>query len=91
MSGRMIGDDPGHHRLDPGDQRRLAQPSVRKGGVVGDIDDVDVRPQPPDLGEHGQAAEARIEYERAARPAPGPILFRIVRHLASRPLVPERA
>ncbi len=65
----MIRDRPRHHRLDPRDEFRLAEPSVGKGRVVGDIDDVDVRPQPPDLAEHGQAAEPRVEHERARRAA----------------------
>ena len=56
-----------HHRLDPGDERRFAEPAVREGSVVGGIDDLDVRPEPPDFRQHREAAKSRIEHQGAGR------------------------
>ena len=62
--GLGFADQPRHHRLDPGDERRFAEPAVGKGRVVGGVDDFDVGPQAPDLGQHRKSAEARIEHQR---------------------------
>ena len=69
-SGSASRDEARHHRLDPGDKRRLAKPAVGKGRVVGGVDDLDIRPEPPDLGQHREAAKPRIEDERARRATP---------------------
>ena len=71
--GRVAGDDdevgmeardqPLHHREHAGDQRRLAQPSIGKGGVVGGVDDVGIGAAGDDFAQHGQAAETGIEQE----------------------------
>src|SRR6516165_5120708 len=67
--GLDLGRDARDRGLDPGDQLRLAQASIGKGCVVGDIDDLDVRTKAPDLGKNGEPAKARIEDERARAPA----------------------
>jgi hypothetical protein len=53
--------EPGHDFADARHQRRLAQSSIRKARVIGDIDALRVGAQPHHFGEHGQAAEAGIE------------------------------
>src|SRR5271165_6613927 len=67
--GLMIGDDARHHRLDPRNQLRPSEPSIGKSRIVRDIDDLDVRPQTADLRQHGEAAEPRVEHQRAPRTA----------------------
>lgn len=65
--GRLLGDDPSHHRLDPGDEGFVAEPAVGKGCVVSDIDNVDVGAKAADLGQNGKTAKPQVEDERPRR------------------------
>jgi hypothetical protein len=62
--GLGFADQPRHHRLDPSDERLLAEPTVREGRVIGGIDDFNVRPEAPDFGQHRKAAQSGIEHQR---------------------------
>jgi len=71
----MPGDEPLHQGQHPADEGLLAEPPIGEHGVVGRIEKFGLGPQPDDLAEDREAAEARVEHQDAgrggARPADG--------------------
>ncbi len=56
-------DQPVHDGADAGHQRRLVQPSIGEGRVIGGVDIARIGPQPRDFTEDREAAQAGIEDE----------------------------
>ena len=55
--GAVRRDQLAHQRDDAGDQRTLLQRAIGKGRIVGDIDEIGLRPRRRDLTKHREAAE----------------------------------